>query len=187
MAENDTFSRAEKLLVTLAWLKVSAIPSFLLLAHDVPLKSSSGADSSVAILPLLWGLTAGLTSPVYVRALGHVEDAGAQPPAERNLHHLPPACVGLVEEAAAIRADLSDLDEALTRAWLLTQALERTPADVRMFVESTGATLQDVHELLRLRTTTLSRRKEAQLRERLEAVLRSFEDALAQPPTSGFR
>lgn len=92
-------------------------------------------------MPLLWCVTAGLTAPIYARVLGHVKASTAAPPVERALHHLPPACARIVEESQAIRGDLQDLEQALQRAWQLSQELERTTPDVRMFIELSGATL----------------------------------------------
>jgi hypothetical protein len=187
MAENETvLGPVAKLAVTARWIIGSAFPSFLLVVLEVPLRSSSGADASGFLLPLLWCLTAGLSAPSYARALGHVEAGKALPPPERALHHLPPTCARWVEEAQAIRADLQDHERALQRAWELSQELERATPDERMFIELSGATLQPVHELLRLHASR-SRPSEAQLRERLDAVLARFEAALAQPKSAGFR
>lgn len=180
-----------KLLVTVAWLLVTSVPSWLLLVFDVRLYSSSGASADIVILPMLWLVCAALSSSIYCRILGHVDDVQPTPQAEpdlHHLHHLPRGCVGLVHEAAAIRANLDDPHDALLRAWRLTQEVEHAAPDARAFMDRYGATLDPLHQLLDSRRhvgrASLS---DAQLCERLAAALSSFEDALRYPRANTFR
>lgn len=172
---------------TLLWLTVSAIPSLLFVWFDVPLLAARGAESSGFLLPLLWCACAGMSSPLYVRMLGIVVDVKVLPRPARALHHLPAACAKLVEEAAAIREDLGDVDAAVRRAWTLANEVEQAPAEVRVAIEAAGATLEPVRGMIATRATGGRRLSRVRQRERLAAALASFEVALMQPRRGGFR
>lgn len=176
-----------KVVATAVWLAVSAIPSVLLIFYDVGLYAVLGVESSFFLLPLLWCACAGLMSPLYVRLLGIVVDVKVLPRPPRALHHLPAGCAKLVDEAAAIREDLGDVDAALLRAWTLANEVEQAPTEVRLALEAAGATLEPVRGLISTRATEGRRASRVRLRERLAAALTSFEAALEQPRRGGFR
>lgn len=176
--------------VTLLWVIGSVLPMLVILAVGAALVLGAKAESRWLLVPLLgcWIAVAGAASLAYVRLIGSVDEVRAVRPRPRALHHLPAACARLVEEAAAIREDLGDVEAALQRAWELANALERAPGEVQQVLEGTGATLQPVRALIEARAGAgRSRLPRARVREQLTKALASFEAALERPRAGGFR
>lgn len=175
-----------KFAVTSLWSSLSALPSLVLHALEVPM--IEGHDAGALILSGLWFLCGALTSPALVRILGAVPVVRALPPAGPRLDHLPPACAVLVREAATIRGQLDAvrLEEALQRAWELANAIDRiADPEVRALLEQCGATLQPVRQLVAAHANSAA--PVDQLRARLGAALMTFERALEAPQTRPFR
>lgn len=176
-----------KLFMTGVWLLAAAMPSVLLVAFRVDLDASSGADSSIAVLPLLWLVCAGLLSPLYSWLLGHVTEIPSKPSSRPALEHLPRACARMVHESMAIRAN-DDAKDALVHAWRLVQDVDTLEPSARETMQRYGASLDGVRWLLahgeRSGRGSLT---DAQLSERLDRALAAFEHALCQPRTTGFR
>lgn len=169
------------------WSIVSAVPSLVLHALEIPGSEGDTADAGPLILSGLWFLCGGLTSPALGRILGAVPVVKALPPAERRLDHLPPAGALQVREAATIRGQLDALrfDEALQRAWELAGEVERAGPEVRAVLEACGASLQAVREIAAARAGSAI--ADSLLRGRLEAALAEFERALSSPRSALFR
>jgi hypothetical protein len=195
--DDDGTGSLRKFAVTSLWSIISALPSLILHALDIPMIESDGDDASRILLPGLWFLCGGLTSPMLVKILGAVPVVKALPPAERRLDHLPSACARLVREAATIRADLDatgldrfparpGLDCALQRAWELANEADQVDPDARARLEHAGASLHAVREIVAGRAAG-SRVDAEQLRARLIAALADFERALESPRAGSFR
>lgn len=187
--EDDGSEPLRKFAVTSWWPIVSAVPSLILQALDLPLAASDGVDAGPLLLSALWFLCGGLTSPALVRILGAVPIVRALPPPVRRLDYLPTGCARLVREAATIRGQLDalGLDEALQRAWELAGEVERAGPEVRAVLERSGASLQAVREIVNARASPDPAIAGAQLRARLEAALAAFERDLEAPRTRPFR
>ncbi|WAS97092.1 hypothetical protein [Nannocystis punicea] len=169
------------------WSIVSALPSLVLHALEIPGIEGDAADAGPLILSGLWFLCGGLTSPALGRILGAVPVVKALPPTERRLDHLPAACALLVREAATIRGQLEALrfDEALQRAWELAGEVERAGPEVRAVLEWCGASLQAVREIAAARAGSAI--PDERLRTCLEGALAEFERALSSPRSGLFR
>jgi len=169
------------------WSIVSALPSLVLHALEIPGIEGDTTDTGPLILSGLWFLCGGLTSPVLGRILGAVPIVKALPPAEPRLEHLPASCALLVREAATIRGQLGAMrfDEALQRAWELAGEVDRAGPEVRAALEQSGASLQAVREIAAARAGSAI--PGALLQARLDAALAEFERALASPRTGLFR
>ncbi|MCY1054284.1 MULTISPECIES: hypothetical protein [Nannocystis] len=169
------------------WSIVSALPSLVLHALEIPGMEGDTADAGPLILSGLWFLCGGLTSPALGRILGAVPVVKALPAAELRLDHLPAGCAVLVREAALIRGQLDAMrfDEALQRAWELAGEVERAGPEVRAALEQSGASLQAVREIAAARAGSAI--PGAVLRGRLHAALAEFERALTSPRTGLFR
>lgn len=122
--DEDGTSALRKFAVTWLWSLVSALPSLVLHALEIPEFTGDDPDAGAIILPGLWFLCWGLTSPVFVRILGAAPVVRALPPAERPIDHLParpsacskPACTGVAMPCAAAAATNHPLrhDQSLT-------------------------------------------------------------------------
>lgn len=182
-----TQRQLRKLVITGAWLLVSALPSLVLYAIGWKLGGTRGDQTPAVLLwlTLLGGLA---TSGVYRRALAATPDVKALPPDERRLEHLPASCARLVREAETIRVhvDALGLEAALQRAWELAGEVERADPVARAELERAGASLQAIRELVSTRSGHASA-DAAQERRRLVAALEAFERALASPGTRVFR
>ncbi|MCY1057225.1 hypothetical protein [Nannocystis sp. SCPEA4] len=180
---------AAKFAITSVWFLVASVPSVLLDLYDIQLTAGWGiAPPDFFVLPFFWCVCVGLTAPLYVRMLGHTREVPALPPPARVLHHLPPACARLVASAAAIRQDIGDVEAALHRAWELANEVDKAPPDVRLALESAGATLHPVRGLIATHAESKRPRKlRVILRASLATALADFESALTQPRSGGFR
>lgn len=182
--EGPVLDTGGKVAATLAWIVWSGVPLLFLMVLEIPLYPGRPITMNGFFPWMLWALCAGLSMPVYLRLLGHVGTVMALPPPTRPLPHLPPGGARLVDEVAAIRAELDggDVEVALQRAWELTNEVERAPVELRGFVEQAGATLQPVRELLASRAAgKRARLAPAGVRERLGQTLAAFETALCEP------
>ncbi|MEZ4449054.1 MAG: hypothetical protein R3B09_06180 [Nannocystaceae bacterium] len=103
---------------------------------------------------------------------------------------LQPEVARLIDEAAAIRADLDprDLEPAVERAWRLALEFDELPAEVVFGRGRARTALDDVHALLELRARSPRPRVSVRVqRARLDAALAGFESALREPPSAGYR
>lgn len=119
--------------------------------------------------------------------IGRVTPHGPPSPARPLLR---PELARLVDEAAAIRADLDprDLEPSVERAWRLALEFDELPADVVFGRGRARTSLDGVHALIELRSRPRRPRVSARAqRDRLDAALADFESALLEPATAGYR
>jgi hypothetical protein len=178
-----------KVLYVVAWLILAAVvPVLVLVVLRVDLGSSSGADTSMFVVPMLWLVCVGLTARWFGQAISEIPDGPVFAPVVHPLPHLPRPLVPLVAEAAAIQRDLDGcrLEPVLVRAWELANSVDALPPDLRFALEQTGATLAPVRELIVLRAGG-SRVPRARQLAHLDAALAAFVRATVTPTGAGFR